>query len=180
MISGANVILTSSSQGKLDRAKEILKPLIGDKKDVLQFIDYSKIDRWDEEAKKLNGGRGVDFVIEVSGQGTIARSIRSTRQGGRVAICGMSARPFPRYLTNYSKIPQEIIEEDIAQTILYSAAYVRGVFVCNRAEEEKMIRALEVGQVQPVIDRVFEFDQLKDAYQYMVDGKHFGKVVIKL
>lgn len=46
------------------------------------------------------------------------------------------------------------MEEDLAQTILYSGSYVRGVFVCNREDEKRMISALEVGGVKPVIDKV--------------------------
>lgn len=89
MISGARVILTSSSQAKLDRAVDLLKPLIRTPNaNVLQTIDYSKIDDWDKEARRLNGGKGVDFVIEVAGRGTIGRSIRSTKMGGLVAVSG--------------------------------------------------------------------------------------------
>lgn len=89
LISGARVILTSSSQAKLDRAVDLLKPLVrtSDAK-VLQTVDYSKIDEWDKEARRLNGDQGVDFVIEVAGRGTIGRSIRSTKPGGLVAVSG--------------------------------------------------------------------------------------------
>ena len=83
------MILTSSSQAKLDRAVDLLKPLVrAPSANVLQTIDYSKIDDWDKEARKLNGDKGVDFVIEVAGRGTIGRSIRSTKMGGLVAVSG--------------------------------------------------------------------------------------------
>lgn len=68
----------------------LLKPLAFGA-DVIQTIDYSRIDAWDKEARRLNGGRGVDFVIEIAGRGTIARSIRSTRQGGLVAVSGKAS-----------------------------------------------------------------------------------------
>jgi len=90
LVTGAKVILTSSSQSKLDRAKGLLEPLVRNKNiNTIQTIDYSKIDAWDQEAKKLNGGKGVDFVIEIGGRGTIGRSIRSTRPGGLIAVSGM-------------------------------------------------------------------------------------------
>lgn len=83
------MILTSSSQSKLDRAVDLLTPLIrSSTANVLQTIDYSKIDDWDKEARRLNGDKGVDFVIEVAGRGTIGRSIRSTKMGGLVAVSG--------------------------------------------------------------------------------------------
>jgi NADPH:quinone reductase-like Zn-dependent oxidoreductase len=92
LIAGARVILTSSSQSKLDRAVGLLTPLIHPDapKTTLQTIDYSKIENWDVEARRLNGGQGVDFVIEIAGRGTIGRSIRATRQAGLVAVSGMS------------------------------------------------------------------------------------------
>jgi D-arabinose 1-dehydrogenase-like Zn-dependent alcohol dehydrogenase len=83
-------------------------------------------------------------------------------------------------LSNYASIPQEILDEDIAKQILYSAAYVRGVFVASRTDAENMIRALSLARVEPVIDQVFDFEHLRDAYKHMSDGKHFGKVVIRV
>lgn len=86
--------------------------------DTLQTIDYSKVDDWDVEAKRLNGGMGVDFVIEIAGRGTIGRSIRSTRQGGLIAVSGKSAHTAARekltalgYMSTYSHIPDEIYKE---------------------------------------------------------------------
>lgn len=73
-----------------------------------------------------------------------------------------------------------MLDEDIAKQILYSAAYVRGVFVASRTDEENMVRALSFARVEPVIDKVFDFEQLKEAYQYMAAGKHFGKVVVRV
>ncbi|KAL7418361.1 hypothetical protein Q5752_006819 [Cryptotrichosporon argae] len=174
LISGAKVILTSSSQAKLDRAVSLLRPLVraDAPATTIQTIDYSKVDAWDVEARELNGGKGVDFVIEIAGRGTIARSVRATRQGGLIAVSG--------YLSDYKHIPQHILDEDLAKTILYSAANVRGVFVCNREDFKTMSSALEAGGVKPIIDKTFQFDDLKAAYQYMADGKHFGKICVAL
>ncbi|GFZ49308.1 hypothetical protein JCM24511_07428 [Saitozyma sp. JCM 24511] len=174
LITGARVILTSSSQTKLDRAVSLLRPLLpaSAPETALQTIDYSKIDAWDVEARRLNGGQGVDFVIEIAGRGTIARSIRSTRQGGLVAVSG--------YMSDYKPIPQHILDEDLAKTILYSAASVRGVFVCNREEFKQCCAALEVGGAKPIIDKTFKFAELREAYQYMADGRHFGKVCVEI
>ncbi len=142
----------------------------------MQTIDYSHIDKWDEEARRLNGGKGVDFVIEIAGRGTIARSIRSTRQGGLVAVsgeygpsCALSAADVARVfvrLQSYSEgnlgrrydgivsWMRSLTPVDLAKTILYSAANVRGVFVCNRDEFRTMVEALEVGGVKPIVDKV--------------------------
>lgn len=83
---------------------------------------------------------------------------------------------------------------DLAKVILYSAASVRGVFVCNREDLKTMVSALETGGVKPVIDKVslldartcahrfqvFPFEKLQDAYDYMAKGQHFGKICIDL
>lgn len=87
---GARVILTSSSLDKLDKAERLLRPLAsaGAPKNVIQTIDYSLIKDWDEEVRRMTHGKGVDFVIEIGGRGTLGRSIRSTRAGGLVAVSG--------------------------------------------------------------------------------------------
>jgi NADPH:quinone reductase-like Zn-dependent oxidoreductase len=173
LAAGARVILTSSSQEKLDRAKALLAPLVrSEAPNLIQLIDYSLIPSWDVEARKLNQGEGVDFVIEIAGRGTLERSIKGTRQGGMVAVSG--------YLSDYKPIPKEILDNDLAKTILYSSVNVRGIFVCNREDLKEMIKALEYGGVHPIIDKTFPFGELREAYQYVADGKHFGKVCIEV
>nr|XP_018262692.1 alcohol dehydrogenase [Kwoniella dejecticola CBS 10117]OBR84850.1 alcohol dehydrogenase [Kwoniella dejecticola CBS 10117] len=170
LAAGARVILTSSSQIKLDKVSTLLRGQLppGAPQNAIQTIDYSKVDAWDAEACKLNGDKGVDFVIEIAGRATLARSIRSTRQGGLVAISG------------YMKTDSVCKLLDLAKVILYSAANVRGVFVCNREDFKTAVSALELGGVKPIIDKVFKFDDMKEAYRYMEAGKHIGKVCIEL
>ena len=113
------MILTSSSQTKLDRAKGLLQPLVRDPSvNAIQTIDYSKVDTWDQEARKLNGGKGVDFVIEVAGRGTIGRSIRSTKMGGLVAVSGESVSAVSQspahsigYVSTFKPIDDAVLQE---------------------------------------------------------------------
>lgn len=96
--------MTSSSQAKLDRAKGLLEPLVSNRDAAaVQTIDYSNINDWDKEARRLNRNKGVDFVIEVAGRGTIGRSIRSTKVGGLVAVSG--------YVSTFKPIDDAILQE---------------------------------------------------------------------
>jgi NADPH:quinone reductase-like Zn-dependent oxidoreductase len=90
------------------------------------------------------------------------------------------------------------VRTDLAKTLLYSAVNARGNFVGkhpdshplgpsdsssysgNKQQFNDMNRAFEVGAVRPVVDKVFEFDQLKEAYEYLQSAKHMGKVVVKV
>lgn len=67
---------------------------------------------------------------------------------------GCATLTLPGYMSVYKPIPREVLEEDLAQTILYSAASVRGVFCCNREMLKSCVAALEVGGVKPVIGKV--------------------------
>jgi NADPH:quinone reductase-like Zn-dependent oxidoreductase len=105
LAAGARVIITSSSQGKLDRVVTLLKALVpaNAPDNVIQTINYGEIEAWDKEVRRLTDGKGVDFVIEIGGRATLARSVRSTKTGGLVAISG--------YLGDYASIPDHIIKE---------------------------------------------------------------------
>lgn len=99
------MIITSSSDDKLAKVTEILKPLVrpGAAADTIQTINYKKTSEWDQEVAKLTGGRKVDHVIEISGRATLGKSIRSTRSGGLVAISG--------YLSDYAEQDPKVKEE---------------------------------------------------------------------
>jgi NADPH:quinone reductase-like Zn-dependent oxidoreductase len=101
----AKVIITSSSDKKLSDVKALLQPLIRPNapSDVLQTINYNTTPEWDKEVARLTNGAKVDIVIEVSGRQTLAKSIRSTRSGGLVAISG--------YLSDYSEMDPKVKEE---------------------------------------------------------------------
>lgn len=91
LAAGARVILTSSSDDKLARVKAQLETLGGS----IQTINYSTHPDWETEVNRLTDGQKCDFVIEIGGKGTLAKSIRSTRQGGLVAVSG--------YMSDYGK-----------------------------------------------------------------------------
>ncbi|CZR42832.1 uncharacterized protein FPRO_10135 [Fusarium proliferatum ET1] len=154
---GARVVATTSSAAKAQKLKEL---------GADHVINYKEIPNWGEEAKRLTGG-GVDHVLEVGGAHTITESLKAVSLGGVVTIIGWIAGPGE----TGPSFPQ----------ILSSMAVIRGIVVGSRDQFEAMVRAIEAFDIKPVLDQhVFKLEGLKDAYQYLVDQKHFSKVVIKI
>lgn len=152
---GARVIATSSSDEKLARAQALGADLL---------INYKKTPEWPEEVLRLTGGRGVDCVVEVGGAGTLGRSMRAIRHGGKIGLIGV--------------LTQE--GDTNPRPLMLKAGNMHGIFVGNRVMFEQMVRAVEGNNIHPVIDRVFAFDEVVEAYQYMAGQGHFGKIVIRI
>jgi NADPH:quinone reductase-like Zn-dependent oxidoreductase len=153
---GARVIATSSADGKLAQAKAL---------GASDGINYRQHPEWHQEVLRLTGGRGVDHVVEVGGAGTLARSIEATRIGGQVHLIGV--------LTGGGG--------EISPTpVLRRGLILRGIYVGSRQMIESMNAAVALHRIAPVIDRVFDFDQAREAYHYMTTQAHVGKVVIRI
>jgi NADPH:quinone reductase-like Zn-dependent oxidoreductase len=155
---GARVIVTSSSDDKLEKARSL---------GATDFINYSKDPNWDDKVKELTGGVGVDHVVEVGGGGTLPKSLNSVRAGGQVHMIGVLSKP-------------DSESNNVALQVLFKASLLRGVLVGSRGMFEAMNSALEVNKIHPVIDKVFSFDETKEAYKYLESQKHVGKVVIRI
>jgi NADPH:quinone reductase-like Zn-dependent oxidoreductase len=155
-LAGARVIATSSSDQKLARAIEL---------GASDGINYKEIPDWDKRVRELTAGKGVDQVVEVGGAGTLPKSLRAVRTGGYIALIGV--------LTGATA-------EVNPMPILMRNIRVQGIFVGSRAMLEAMNRAIELGHVHPVVDRVFEFHQAPQAMKYLESGAHFGKLVIRV
>lgn len=151
---GARVIITSSSDEKLARARAL---------GADETINYRTIPEWETEVFRLTNKTGVDHVVEVGGNNTFPKSLRSLAPGGQVHVVG-GVSGFT------SDVP--------LREILGKMAVVRGIFVGNRDMFLAMNRALALSKIKPVIDRVFPFAEAADAYRYQQSGSHFGKVVI--
>jgi NADPH:quinone reductase-like Zn-dependent oxidoreductase len=151
---GLQIIITSSSDAKLQRAREL---------GAHHTINYRSFPEWQEEVLRATRGVGAHVVLEVGGKGTVNRSVASTAMGGSVAVIG-----------GVSGFGGEVNPA----TLLASAKRMVGVYVGSRTMLEKVMRFADTCGIQPVVDRVFTFDQAKEAYRYMESGSHFGKVVI--
>lgn len=151
---GLRTIITSSSDEKLQRAREL---------GAHHTINYRSTPEWQEEVLRVTHGRGADVVLEVGGQGTVNRSVASASMGGSVAIIG-----------GVSGFGGEVNPA----TLLATAKRMVGIFVGSSKMLEDVMRFAATTDIKPVVDRVFTFDQAKEAYRYMESGSHFGKVVI--
>ncbi|HEY3835591.1 MAG TPA: NAD(P)-dependent alcohol dehydrogenase [Bryobacteraceae bacterium] len=155
VISGARVISTSSSDAKLERTKAM---------GAWETINYKTTADWEERARKLSGA-GVDHVVEVGGSGTLMKSLRAVRMGGTVSVIGALSGGGGEV----SPVP-----------ILMKSIRVQGIFVGSREMFEAMNRAIVAHRLKPVVDRVFGFEEARDAMHYMESGSHFGKIVIQV
>jgi NADPH:quinone reductase-like Zn-dependent oxidoreductase len=152
---GAQVIVTSSSEEKLARAKSL---------GAVHGINYKATPDWDQAVLEYTNGRGVDQVVEVGGAGTLERSLRSICLGGRISVIGV--------LTGSAQINPNFI--------LGRRANVQGLSVGSTEMFEAMNRAIAAAQLKPVIDKVFSFDAAREAFRHLESGMHFGKVAIRV
>lgn len=153
---GVRAIVTSSSDEKLQRAKEL---------GAAELINYQRDAKWDERVIELTGGVGADHVLEVGGAGTLERSLRAVRIGGTVSLIGvLSGNP---------------AENPSVTEVLFKGVTLRGIYVGSREQLVRLLSFLERHAIRPVIDRTFDFTEARAAYRYLKSGRHFGKVVIE-
>ena len=153
---GAKVIITSSSDEKLARAKSL---------GADATVNYKNHPEWDKQVLELTGGAGVDVVVEVGGVGTLGRSYNAVGTWGKVALIGVLTRE-PGDLAPHA--------------LMWKGANLHGIFVGSRGMFEQLNRAIETNGIKPVIDKVFPFEAAPEAYAYQAAGQHFGKIVVSV
>jgi NADPH:quinone reductase-like Zn-dependent oxidoreductase len=152
---GLRAIVTSSSDEKLARARQL---------GAAETINYKSTPNWEEIARKLNGGEGIDRVIEVGGSDTLPRSLKAVRMAGIVSVIGVLSG----------------VEETLGpRPILMNSVHIQGIYVGSRAMFQRMNRAIELHRIKPVIDKTFEWTEIKEALQYMGTQQHFGKICLR-
>lgn len=153
---GARVIVTSSSDAKLERARAL---------GADEAINYHSVPEWGTAARDMTGGNGVDHVVEVGGQGTLPQSLRAVRTGGVISMIGVLAGG-----TMNASLGQ-IVTRHIR---------LQGITVGNRDDFGAMVAAMEAHRIHPVVDRIFDFADLHAAFDHMKAGRHMGKIVIRI
>lgn len=154
-LAGGRVIVTSSSDDKLDRAAQLAAD---------RGINYTREDVVDA-VMDFTGGRGVDVVIDNVGEATWPASLRAVRRGGRIVTCGATSGPQP--LADLQRV-------FIRQIRIY------GSTLGNHGEFRALLAAVAQRQIVPVIDRSFEFDKAGQALAWLEQGRQFGKLALKI
>jgi NADPH:quinone reductase-like Zn-dependent oxidoreductase len=149
---GARIIATSSSDQKLARAKELGADAV---------INYKTTD-WPKAVAEWTGGLGADYVVDTVGD--LKRSIAAVRLGGAVAFVGL--------------LMGMTAEVDLV-SFMGKCARVEAVDVGSREMFEAMNKAIESHAMHPVVDRIFEFDELRAALNHLKNAQHFGKVCMR-
>jgi len=154
---GARIIVTSSSDEKLARARTL---------GAWATVNYRTTPDWDKEVWRLTEKRGVDHVVEVGGPGTLGRSMNTVAAGGQIALIGV--------LTGFDAPDASLFP------LLARNARLDGIYVGSRAHFESLNAFLTQHQIRPIIDRTFVFDDAPAAFAHLQSAAHFGKIVISL
>lgn len=153
---GARVILTSSSDEKLHRGREL---------GADETINYRQTPAWDQRVLELTGGRGADHIVEVGGAQTLPLSLAAAAPNAHVYIIGV--------LSGMQPGPDLTL-------VLRKSLHVDGVYVGSHRMFERLTAALTAGRIEPVIDRTFPLTGFREAFEHMQSGSHFGKIVLSL
>jgi NADPH:quinone reductase-like Zn-dependent oxidoreductase len=153
---GARVIVTSSSDAKLERARAL---------GAADTINYTTTPHWHRRAKELTDGIGVDQVLELGGAKTLEGSLRAVRMGGQVNLVGSLSG----------------LEATVNLALIFMRGVrLQGVLVGSREMFEALSRVIARHELRPVIDRVFAFQEATEAFSHLKRQAHFGKVVVRV
>lgn len=153
---GARTILISSTDDKLEKARRM---------GADELINYTETPNWETAVLEKTAGIGADLILELGGGGTLARSMEAAKISGRISLVGV--------LTGFEGQVNPL-------SILRKSLTVKGIYVGSADMQRQFHAALEQNQIHPVIDRIFNFEQAKEAYEYLQSAQHFGKIVIRL
>lgn len=152
---GARVIITSSTEEKLARAKSL---------GADEGINYRANEKWSGEVRRLTDGEGVDLVLEVGGEKTVGESLASLKMGATMivigAVSGFGGGIVPR-------------------SLIGGSTRVQGIYVGSRQMHEELSRFVGLARITPVVDKVFAFGEAPEAFRHFGEGRHFGKVALK-
>jgi len=157
---GARVLITSSSDDKLERMQEL---------GADTTINYERTPDWHEAVQDATDGRGVDCVVETGGLGTLERSFQAAAPDGKVGLIGVLA---------------EAEENPNPYLLMQRRGHLHGIYVGDIEHPLDsfcaMNNAIDANDLVPVIDRTFSLDAADEAYQHLAEANHIGKVVVTI
>lgn len=151
---GAHVTVISSADERLDRVRQL---------GADAGINYRSTPEWAKATREITGGRGYDLILELGGEKTLPQSLRCIRPGGTIAMIG---------ILSGSAMATSL------GLIITRQVRLQGVTVGHRDGFEAMLRAIAQHRMKTVVDRVFAFEELKEAMAYLQSGAQFGKVCL--
>jgi NADPH:quinone reductase-like Zn-dependent oxidoreductase len=154
-LAGARVVATTSSVDKAARLKALGADIV---------VNYRETPEWGRVVRAKTGGAGADHIVEIGEADTLEQSITAAGVNAQINLVGR---------------PVGAPHIDPA-TLMRAIATYRRIAVGSRAEFEAMNRAIELHGVRPVIDRIFGFDQAREAFSTFEKRGHFGKIVIRI
>ncbi|UCE10139.1 MAG: zinc-binding dehydrogenase [Candidatus Thorarchaeota archaeon] len=154
-LAGARTIVTSSSDVKLEKARQ-LGADIG--------INHSDTPEYHREVYSLTGKRGVDIVVDSVGEATWSKSLRSLRKGGRLVTPGATSGP--NAVTNVNLVFWKQLE-------------ILGSTMGSRSELREVLKLVWDCKLHPVVDSVYPLSKAKEAHEFLEKGGQFGKLVLR-
>jgi NADPH:quinone reductase-like Zn-dependent oxidoreductase len=107
----------------------------------------------------------VDHILDVGGAKTLPLSLGALRDGGHLALVGvLTGAPADREAAARNQ----------------RGIRVDGIYVGSVRHLDWLCREVAERGLRPVVDRVFPFEEARQAYQHLESGRHFGKIVIRL
>lgn len=152
---GARALVTSSSDAKLVRAREL---------GADEGVNHADGDVA-AAAKEITGGRGVDVVVEHVGEATWNASLAAVRAGGRVAVCGATSGPNPKAALH---------------RIWWKQLTIYGSTMGTKEDFEGAYDLVASGRALPVVDAVFPLVEARAAHERMERGEQLGKIVLRI
>jgi len=151
------VITSTSSQEKLERAKKLGADYVINYKENPDYEKYVY--------KELTNRKGIDIVIDSVGQKTFQKSIRLLKKGGRLITCGATTGP----------------KSDIdIRYIFWKQLEIKGSTMSNQKEFRDVMSVIFNDQISPVIDKIYNIDDIIEAEKSMENGEQFGKILLKI
>ena len=158
---GLRTIVTSSSDAKLQKAREM---------GADETINYRNTPNWEHTVLELTNGEGADIIFENGGADTLRKSFECVAFGGLINAIG--------YLSGKEDTGSDKTHTNILA--LKRNVTLKGILNGPKDRFEEMTAFYTKHQIHPIIDKVYHFDEAKEALKYLFSGGHFGKVVIKV